>query len=197
MHNTFPTLAAALLAATGALAQEADPSSQEFEAPYTYTVVDLSSMPMGRGQQAFVAESFLVHTAAEGLLAGLAGHCLYTEIGNLKTTLQAAGTCVLQDAQGNELWQSWEGAPEGFIFRGKGTWIGGTGRFEGASGEMTFETTWLASPRDGVNQGTGVRQGHPDPPGSMSLMEPTSGMNQNGTARLHRRPARPDNTKPL
>ena len=76
MHNTFPTLAAALPAATGALAQEADPSSQEFEAPYTYTVVDLSSMPMGRGQQAFVAESFLVHTAAEGLLAGLAGHAV-------------------------------------------------------------------------------------------------------------------------
>ena len=159
MRNTFPTLAAVLLAATGALAQDADPVPQVFEAPYTYTVVDLSSMPLGGSQQAFVAESFLVHTATEGPLAGLAGTCLYTGIGNPEATLQAAGTCVFRDAQGSELWQSWEGEPEGFIFKGKGSWIGGTGRFEGASGEVTFEITWLASPREGVNQGTGVRRG--------------------------------------
>ncbi len=40
------------------------------------------------------------------------------------------GTCVYQDAEGNQLWE--------WIGRWEGDLDGGTGRFKGASGEITY-----------------------------------------------------------
>lgn len=161
MSKTIPILLAALLAASAASAQEANSGAQEFETPYTNTTFELSRMDMGRGQWAFLAESFPLHAATEGPLAGLGGHCLYAGVardGN--GAVQASGTCIFQDAGGDQLWLSWDGLYDGTSdFTGQGSWIGGTGRFEGASGETSFALTWVASPREGVNQLTGIRRG--------------------------------------
>ena len=161
MSETFSTLtAAALLAATGALAQEAAP--QKFDSAFTWTVVELSKVPMGEGQEAYVQENFIVNTDTEGPLAGLAGRCLFAGVTDLTTSgLRETATCVLQDAEGNQLWERVQGASEGneAPWEGTTTWIGGTGRFEGASGEQSVKATFSASPRAGVYQGTGVRHG--------------------------------------
>ena len=163
MPKTLPALtAAALLAATGALAQEAAPVPQEVEAAFTWTAVDISTVPMGESQAAYVQEGFLVISSADGPLAGLAGRCLFAGVTDLTTMgMRDTGTCVYQDAKGDQLWESMEGASEGngAPYGGTGTWIGGTGRFEGASGEHTFETTFSASPREGAYQGTGMKHG--------------------------------------
>ncbi|MBP1805309.1 hypothetical protein [Rubellimicrobium aerolatum] len=162
MPKTIPILLAALLAASAAPAQEAAPGAQEFEISYSNTTFELSRMDMGNGQWAFLAESFLpLHAATEGPLAGLGGHCLYTGVAREGIgAVQASGTCIFQDAGGDQLWLGWDGLYDGTSdFAGQGSWTGGTGRFEGDSGETSFALTWVASPREGVNQLTGIRRG--------------------------------------
>jgi hypothetical protein len=75
--------------------------------------------------------------------------------------LRYTGTCVYQDAEGNQLWEQVDGASEGESTptTGTGTWTGGTGRFEEASGEFTWDSIFSASPRAGVYQGTGTKTG--------------------------------------
>lgn len=163
MLKTLPTLtAAALLAATGALAQEAAPPSQEIEETFTWTSVDLSTVPMGEGKVASAYESFMGFPATEGPLAGLAGRCLFAGVTDVATMgYEDSGTCVYQDANGDQLWERVEGASagNGAPYEGTATWIGGTGRFEGASGDLTVTTTFLAMPKEGVYQGTGTKSG--------------------------------------
>ena len=156
MPKTF-LLTALCLAATGPMAQEAATTSHEIEAAFTWSGVDAApTMPMGDGQEAFVSESLLVISSTEGPLAGLAGRCFQVGVTDLATMgSQDSGFCVYHDANGDQLWESIESTPEG----GRATWTGGTGRFEGASGEITYETTFSASPRAGVYQGTGMKRG--------------------------------------
>ena len=140
MLKTLPTLTtAALLAATGALAQEAAPTPQEIEATYTWSAIDvIPTMPMGEGRDVFLIESFLVFSSANDPLAGLAGRCFVMGENDLATFgYTEAGTCVYQDANGDQLWA----------------------RFEGASGEVDYENTFSASPRAGLYQGTGTQRG--------------------------------------
>ena len=158
LKTTF--IAWTLLTAGPALAQDTAPAVQEFEAPFTTTAFELTTSPMGDDLWAFVTESFPIHTTTDGPLAGLGGHCLYTGVSKKGIgAIRASGTCILFDANGNELWQSWEGGDESGTFVATGNWTGGTGRFEGASGEAHFEATWVAEVREGVNQLTGVRRG--------------------------------------
>ena len=104
----------------------------------------------------------MVISATEGPLAGLAGRCLFTGVADLATMgVEDTGTCVYQDANGDQLWERVEGASacNGAPYTGTATWIGGTGRFEGASGEITVDTTFSAMPREGIYQGTGMKRG--------------------------------------
>jgi hypothetical protein len=117
---------------------------------------------MGEGQVASVSEVFVVTSGTEGPLAGLAARCVFMGVIDLTTSgLRDAGTCVYQDADGDQLWERVEEVSEGngAPYAGTGSWIGGTGRFKGASGEHSFETTFSAAPRDGVYQGTGMKHG--------------------------------------
>ena len=164
MLKTLPTLTAvALLAATGALAQETSSAPQEIETAYTWSAIDvIPTMPMGEGRDVFLIESFLVFSSADDPLAGLAGRCFVMGENDLATFgYTEAGTCVYQDANGDQLWARFEGTNEGngASTLGTGTWIGGTGRFEGASGEVDYENTFSASPRAGLYQGTGTQRG--------------------------------------
>ncbi|MBP1805315.1 hypothetical protein [Rubellimicrobium aerolatum] len=151
--------AALLLAATGALAQEAAP--QEVEAPFTWSTVDAApTLPMGDGQEAYMADIYVVLSAAEGPLAGLAGRCMVIGVAVLATSAERnSGTCVYVDAKGDQLWKRIEGEGNGAPFRGHGTFIGGTGRFEGASGEVDYDTSFSGSLRTGVYQGMGINRG--------------------------------------
>ena len=165
MPKILPALiAAAFLAAPGAHAQEAASAAPEVTETFTWSGVDVvPTMPMGEGQEAYLTESLLVISSTGGPLAGLAGRCLVAGVTDL-TTMGASesGTCVYQDANGDQLWESIEGASEGngAPFLGKATWTGGTGRFEGASGEMDYDAAFSASPRAGVYQGTGTKTGN-------------------------------------
>jgi len=161
MPRATPILATLLLTASPVLAQEAALAPQAFEAPFTTTAFELSRSPMAADTWAFAAESFPIHTATDGPLAGLGGHCFYAGVGQAGIgTTRASGTCVFRDAGNNELWQSWEGAYQSdTVFAATGTWTGGTGRFEGASGEANFEVAWIAGVEEGVNQLRGLRHG--------------------------------------
>jgi hypothetical protein len=161
MTKTFTLTAVLLLAATGVLAQEAAPAPQEIEDASTWTAVEIATVPMGEGQEAYVQESFTVFSRTEGPLAGLAGRCLFAGVTNLATMgVEDTGTCVYQDANGDQLWERVQGASAGnAAYAGTASWIGGTGRFEGASGEITFDAAFSASPKARTYQGTGVKRG--------------------------------------
>ena len=157
-----------LLAATGVPAQETATTTpqaapQEVSVTFTWSSVDAGpTMPMGEGQEAFIAEGLVVVASAEGPLAGLAGRCLLTGTTDLATFGGSAmGTCVYVDANGDQLWERIEESSEGngAPMIGHGAFSGGTGRFEGATGEMDYETSLSGSPRPGVYQGTGVKRG--------------------------------------
>lgn len=162
MRKTCMTLtSAALLAATGALAQESAPTTQEFEVTITSTGLVGTTMPMGKGQAAWIREGFLVISDTDGPLAGLGARCLQMGLALDAGIERIVNTCVYQDADGNQLWERSEFSTEGngAPYVGKGTWIGGTGRFEGASGEFTSDSTYIGSPQEGVFQTRDVQKG--------------------------------------
>jgi hypothetical protein len=160
---SLPLTAGLLVAATGALAQEAAPAPQEIESAFTWSAIDLTpTLPMGEGRDVYLIESFLVVSSTDGPLAGMAARCLVMGENDLATFgYTESGTCVYQDASGDQLWERFEGATEGngAPSVGTATLIGGTGRFEGASGETSYENTFSASTRAGVYQGTGTKRG--------------------------------------
>ena len=159
----LPLTAALILAATGALAQEAASAPHEVESTYTWSATDLTpTLPVGGGRDAYLVESFLVVSSSDGPLAGMAARCLVMGENDLATFgYTEAGTCVYQDANGDQLWERFEGATEGngTPSIGIATVIGGTGRFEGATGETSYENTFSASSRAGLYQGTGTKEG--------------------------------------
>jgi len=146
-----------------ALAQEATPAPRQIEVTYPWSATDtVPTLPMGEGQDAYLVETLAVVTSPDGPLAGMAGRCLISGVNDLVTFgYTEAGICVLQDASGDQLWDRLEGATEGngAPSHGHGTWIGGTGRFEGATGETDYTNSFAASARPGLYQGTGTKSG--------------------------------------
>lgn len=130
---------------------------------FTWSATEVTpNLPMGEGRDAYVVETSLVVSSSEGPLAGMAGRCLVTGENDLATFgYTEAGTCVYQDANGDQLWERFEGATpgNGAPSVGRSTWTGGTGRFEGASGETEYENAFSASTKAGLYQGTGTKRG--------------------------------------
>jgi hypothetical protein len=156
-------LALALLAAMPAMAQEAAPTEQQVEDTFTWSSVEAAPvLAMGEGQEISISEAYLVISSTDGPLAGLAGRCLVMTTTDLPTMgSRDVGTCVYMDANGDQLWESIEGGAESgeAAYVGSSTWTGGTGRFEGATGQAAYERSFSASPRAGVYQGTGTKRG--------------------------------------
>jgi hypothetical protein len=153
---------AALLAASQAVAQEGAAVSHAIEAAYTWSAVDLSSMAFGEGQIAYSTETYVVVSDRDGPLAGLAGRCLVAGTADMASGgYQYAGACVYQDADGHQLWARNQSAFAGgeAPTTSRAIWTGGTGRFEGATGEVTYGETSYVAAGPGVSQGTATLAG--------------------------------------
>ncbi len=162
MSKTFSilTAAAALLAATGALAQEAAnevATEGEIDATFTWSSIDLADTPAGEDRMNVLGDVLIVITANKpGPLDRLVGSCLTQSVNNTKTlTYRLTGTCTLVDAEGDMVFETIE-ETDG---KGEATITGGTGKFAGLTGEYTLESTWYGSIRPGMNQGTGRKMG--------------------------------------
>jgi hypothetical protein len=72
-----------------------------------------------------------------------------------------SGSCLYRDEKGGQLWASSEiaGEGKGASALGVGTWTGVTGRFEGASGEMNYASTFAALTRARAFRGKGLTNG--------------------------------------
>lgn len=151
------SLAALVVAiAVPALAQDAQPTEGDIDATFTWSGVDIATLPAADGASVIVSRVALVLTANRpGLIDRLAGDCL------LKGLLQgqewrATGNCTYVDADGDMLFDEVTDTND----KGHAVLTGGTGKFAGITGEHGYTTTWYSSIRDGQNQGIGVKKGH-------------------------------------
>ena len=159
-HCRTAILALAALAALGGLAQTA--LAEPVDAPFTWSATTLGpSLKLGDSREIAPMESLVVFSVADGPLATLAGRCLILVSTDVTTMAEEdSGTCVFQNAEGHQLWERLDAKGDGKgPVKGTGTWIGGTGPFQGASGQVDYDNVFLASPRDGVFQGTGTKRG--------------------------------------
>ncbi len=152
-----PTICAtlALALALPVAAQETGPTGWATDATYTWSTIDLATAPAADGATASLSEAHLVMTASEpGPMDRLAGRCLL-QMRSLGPSYTATGSCALADADGDMIFETVE-ETDG---KGHAVLTGGTGKFEGITGEHDYALTWYASVREGENQGTGSKTG--------------------------------------
>ena len=135
-----------------AWAQDAKPTEGKIDASFTWSLVDLASVPAGEGQSVSVNEVLLVVTGNEpGPYQQLGGRCLFFS----RVNGDASGSCHLADPDGDQIFEQIEetgGKRHGAI-------TGGTGKFAGITGEHEFTLTPYASVREGTQQGVGRKTG--------------------------------------
>ena len=151
------TLIATLVGMAGVANAQDIPAEGTIDSNFTWTERQ-QTMPTAGGMEAFTTEDLLVVTAASpgSVLDKLAGQCLQfgeqTTDGSQFTT---RGTCTLTDIDGDHIF-------EGIAFEngsGRGKLTGGTGKFEGISGDLELTTSYFGSPAEGVTQGSGHKKG--------------------------------------
>lgn len=161
------TLAAAVVlslgCATPVFAQEL-PSEGKFSITYT-AVNPAPSKAVSVGDRDVTVSSSImtgVNDAGSGLLHNMAGRCNFmTETNKVAKTIQTRGFCNYADRAGDQVFE--EFATDGPVALGssitfKGTWLGGTGKFEGLSGEFEIRpASVLVS--DTLVQGAGKKTG--------------------------------------
>ena len=161
------TLAAAVVlslgCATPVFAQEL-PSEGKFSITYT-AVNPAPSKAVSVGDRDVTVSSSImtgVNDAGSGLLHNMAGRCNFmTETNKVAKTIQTRGFCNYADRAGDQVFE--EFATDGPVALGssitfKGTWLGGTGKFEGLSGEFEIHPTPVLISETLV-QGSGKKTG--------------------------------------
>jgi hypothetical protein len=116
------------------------------------------TMPTAGGREAYTAEDLLVVTATSpgSVLDKLAARCLtFGEQATDGSQFTMRGTCTLTDADGDHIFE----AVDESNGAGHGKLTGGTGKFQGITGDLEFTTTYFGSPADGVSQGAGHKKG--------------------------------------
>lgn len=153
--KTLPLAALVVALGLPALAEDAQPTEGEIDATFTWSGVDIATIPAADGATVVVTRVALVLTANRpGLVDRLAGDCLMK--GKLRgQEWVASGSCALVDADGDMLFEEVTDTGD----KGHSVLAGGTGKFAGISGEHDYTTTWYSSIRDGQNQGIGVKKG--------------------------------------
>ena len=153
--KTIPLAALALALGLPALAQDANPMEGDINADFSWSSVDLASIPAPGGGSVVLTEVHLVVTNGSGPFDKLAGRCLFQGLMQGQDW-KSTGSCTLADAEGDLLF---EDVSEGGG-TGQGKLTGGTGKFAGITGEHAITTTWFSSIREGENQGVGTKTGH-------------------------------------
>lgn len=153
--NTIPLAALAVAFALPVLAEDAKPMEGDIKADFSWSSVDLSSIPAPGGGSVVLIEVHLVVTNGSGPFDKLAGRCLFQGLMQGQDW-KSTGACTLADADGDLLFE--EVNEEGATGQGKLT--GGIGKFAGITGEHAITTTWFSSIREGENQGMGTKTGH-------------------------------------
>lgn len=152
----FACIAFATLLGLPALAQDAVSAEGAIDVAFTWSAIDLASIPAPDGGTTSVAEAHLVLTSNNGgPIDRLAGTCLLQGL-TRGQDWQSSGSCTLADAEGDFLFETIEETGD----KGHAVLTGGTGKFAGISGEHDYTTTWFSSVRAGENQGVGVKKGH-------------------------------------
>ena len=143
---------------TVGLAQvEGFPPEGPIDSVFTWTTRQ-QTIPTANGMEASTAEAFLVLTAASpgSVLDKLAARCLMAGEQNPKgTEYHSKGSCVFSDADGDQIYETFEEAGNG----GTGRLVGGTGKFAGITGEHTITEEVFGSPAAGMWQGAGHKKG--------------------------------------
>jgi hypothetical protein len=138
------------------------------EAPFsiTYTAVNPTpSKAVSVGDRDVVVSSSImtaVNDSGSGLLHNMAGRCNFmSETNKVAKTIQMRGFCNYADRAGDQVFEEFMtdgaatlGAP--IVFKGK--WLGGTGKFEGLSGEFEIRPTPILASETLV-QGAGKKVG--------------------------------------
>ncbi len=116
------------------------------------------TMPTAGGREAFTSEDMLVVTASSpgSGLDKLAGRCLqFGEQATDGSLFTQRGTCTFTDADGDHIFE----AVDGTNGAGHAKLVGGTGKFQGITGDLEFTTEAFGSPAEGVWQGSGHKKG--------------------------------------
>ena len=145
--------ALALAVALPAWAQDAKPTEGRIDAYFTWSLVDLASVPAGEGQSVSVNEVLLVITGNEpGPYERLGGRCLFFS----RLNGDASGSCQLADADGDRIFEQIEetsGKRHAVI-------TGGTGKFAGITGEHEFTLDVVRLGAGGDAAGRREEDGH-------------------------------------
>lgn len=155
--KTTGLVALALAIALPAWAQDATPTEGVIDASFTWSQVDLASVPAGGTQSVSVNEVQLVISGnAPGPFERLGGRCVFlTRMEG--EAYEMSGSCQLADGDGDQIFERVDET------NGKGQAVisGGTGKFEGLTGEYEVDTStgWYASVREGLQQGVGTKKG--------------------------------------
>jgi hypothetical protein len=163
--NRCITLAAAIMLGclTPAFAQEL-PSEGKFSITYTAVNPTPSKAVSVGDRDVTVSSSIMtaVNDAGSGLLHNIPGRCNFmTQTNKVAKTIETRGFCNYADRAGDQVFE--EFATDGPVTLGspilfKGKWLGGTGKFEGLSGEFEIRpASVLVS--DTLVQGAGKKTG--------------------------------------
>jgi hypothetical protein len=148
---------------TSAFAQEL-PSEAKFSITYTAVNPNPSKIVSVGDRDVAVSSSIMtaVNDGGSGLLHNMAGRCNFmTETNKVAKTIETRGFCNYVDRAGDQVFEEFMtngpvtlGSP--IVFKGK--WLGGTGKFEGLSGEFEIRPTPVLVSETLV-QGSGKKTG--------------------------------------
>jgi len=94
----------------------------------------------------------LLLTGAQRPAVGFQAHA----IGFSDSTAGMQGRCIWTDERGDMVYSDLKGQAVGSGNRIVGTFVGGTGRYAGATGEYTFQWQYVMDAEDGAVSGRGV-----------------------------------------
>ena len=120
------------------------PSEGKFSITYTAVNPTPSKAVSVGDRDVTVSSSIMtaVNDAGSGLLHNMPGRCNFmTQTNKVAKTIETRGFCNYADRAGDQVFE--EFATDGPVTLGspilfKGKWLGGTGKFEGLSGEFEF-----------------------------------------------------------
>ncbi|MFE1597866.1 hypothetical protein [Methylobacterium sp. ID0610] len=164
MHKLAIMATASL--AVGVSAQAAElPKQDNFRVSYTFTSpAGTKPVTIGPNRAAAVNVGMMTAVNADGkpFMNGMSGRCLSTfQMDGNEKVFENSGYCQFVDADGDHIYERYTYAsqPLGPKNVGEGQWIGGTGKYTGASGTFRIESGRIASATEGAIQTIGMKIG--------------------------------------